>query len=87
MLVDSIHVTRVFEFLPAGDQRERVREFLIDEYPDEGATAKFNDIQTVADLRALGRKTLVERGMAEIDAAWLLSQIGGAKRGRKPKGD
>lgn len=83
---DSAHVTRALELLPAaGGHRERLRPILIDDYPDSGGYARHEDIQNVGDLRALGPSGLAQRGVDPADAAWLMAQIGGAKRGRKPR--
>lgn len=83
---DQAHITNAIPCLPACEQRERVTEILIDEIPDEGARARFEDIETVGDIRRLGLAGLTGRGLIETDAAWLLAQFGGAKRGPKPKG-
>lgn len=78
------HITRALESLPGGEQRERIWELLIEQSHEDGARERFQNLATIGDLKRAGAKALTERGMQEDDAAWLLKQIGGAKRGRKP---
>ena len=84
---EQAHITNAIPLLPNCGERDRVTEILIDEFPDEGARAMFENIQTVRDVRRIGVAGLVECGMSEPDAAWLVAQFGGAKRGRKPKAE
>lgn len=84
MPTDQTSVTRIFNLLPLeGGHRDRVERFLCDEQYENGAFSKFADIKTVGDLRTVGAQSLCARGMNSEDAAWLMGQIGGAKRGRK----
>jgi hypothetical protein len=85
MFPNNAHITRALESLPAGPERERVWELLIDDHPEAGASARFAELETISDLRLSGRKGLITRGLLEADTQWLLAQIGVAKRGRKPK--
>lgn len=85
MFPDNAHITRALERLPAGPERERVWETLIDDHPEAGARARFAELETIAGLRRSGRKGLLTRGLLEADAQWLMAQLGGAKRGRKPQ--
>lgn len=84
-MADLAHITRGLESLSAGEQRNRIWEFLIEDSHEDGARERYGDLNTIGDLKRAGSKALTARGMQEDDAAWLLKQIGGATRGRKPK--
>lgn len=83
---DQAHITNALPSLPRGGERDRITAALIDDdYREHGAHSRHEDLQTVADLRRAGTKALIERGLEPEDATWLMAQLGGAKRGRKPK--
>lgn len=86
MLIDQSSITRALAIIPnENGARERLWSSLVDEQPDEGAYPRFADLQTVLDIRSVGVSGLTERGIDRADAEWILSKLGGAKRGRKPK--
>lgn len=83
MRFDHISITRLADILPSSEHRRAVQNVFADEFTGYPLTK----IRFVGELREIGAARLADL-FPQIDPEawrWVMSQIGGAKRGRKPQ--